>query len=161
MRIQPQNQRENTKNPKTPNLVVLTHIQANRVSAVGADSGHHHYTRVGQGGATPPDDHRRKISGPTAVGRARIGPANTAAAATLGRRILSFFGHSRPTHNPFPPFLDPLNSFLWSFSSDSSPFERYDKNKFDRLLDRVFRPPQQPLDQGKSTDVFLVSWDFC
>ena len=160
MRIQPQNPRENPKNPKTPNWVVLTHFQADRVSAVGADSGHHHCTRAGQGGVPPPDDHRRKISRSAAVGRARIGPANTAAAATLGRRILSFSDHSRPTHTSLPPFLDPLNSFLWSFSSDSSPFERYDKNKFSRLLDRVFRPPQQPLDQGKGTDVFLVSWAF-
>ena len=58
------------------------------------------------------------------------------------------------------PFLDPLNSFLWSFSSDFSLFERYDENKFGRRLDRVFRPPQQLLDQGKGTDVFLVSWAF-
>ena len=44
--------------------------------------------------------------------------------------------------------------------ADSSPFERYDKNKVGRLLDRVFRPPQQLLDQGEGTDVFLVSWAF-
>ena len=61
---------------------------------------------------------------------------------------------------PFPPFLDPLNSFPWSLFVDSSPFERYDKNKVGRLLDRVFRQPQQPLDQGEGTDVFLVSWVF-
>ena len=89
-----------------------------------------------------------------------MGPANAAAAANLGRKIFVFSGHFRPTHTSFPPFLDPLNSFQWSFSLDSSPFERYGKNKFDRLLDRVFRPPQQPLDQGKGTDVFLVSWAF-
>ena len=160
MRIQPQNPREKPKNPKTPNSVVLTHFQADRVSAVGADSGHHHCTRARKGGAPPPDDHRRKISRSTAAGHARIGPANTATAATLGLRILSFSGHYRPTHTSLPPFLDCLNSFPWSFSSDSSPFERYDKNKFGQLLDRVFRPPQQPLDQGKGTDVFLVSWNF-
>ena len=141
MRIQPQNLRENPKNQKTPNWVVLTHFQADRVSAVGADSGNHYCTRVGQGGAPKPDDCRREISRPAAAGRARIGPANTAAAATLGRRILSFFGHSRPTHASLSPFLDPMNSFVWSFSPDSSPFERYGKNKFGRLLDRVFRPP--------------------
>ena len=44
--------------------------------------------------------------------------------------------------------------------TDSSPFERYDKNKVGRLLDRVFRPPPQPLDQGEGTDVFMVSWAF-
>ena len=157
MRIQPQNPRENPKNPKTPNWVVLTHFQADRVSAVGADSGHHYCTHAGQGGAPPPDDRRREISLPAAAGRARIGPANITAAATLGRRILSFFGHSRPTHTSLPPFLDPLNSFPWSFSPDSSPFERYDKNKFGRLLDRVFRPPHQLLDQGNGIDEFLVS----
>ena len=88
------------------------------------------------------------------------GPANAAAAATVGRRFSSFSGHCMPTHTSLPPILVPLNSFPWSFSSDSSPFERYDENKFDRRLDRVFRPPQQLLDQGKGTAVFLVSWDF-
>ena len=127
---------------------------------MGADSGHHYCTRVRQGGAPPPEDLGRKISRPTAVGRALIGSANAAAVATLGRRIFVFFGHFRPSHTSFPPYLDTLNSFPWSFSTDSLPFERYDKNKFGRLLDRVFRPPQQPLDQGEGTDVFLVSWAF-
>ena len=97
------------------------------------------------GGAPAPDDLDRKISWP---------------AVTLGCWILSFSGHFRPTHTSLPPFLDPLNSFPWSFSPDSSLFERYDKKKFGRLLDLVFRPPQQPLDQGEGTDVFLVSWAF-
>ena len=127
---------------------------------MGADSGHHYCTCARQGGVPPPDDLGRKISPPTAAGRVRIGPANTTAAATLGRRIFMFSGHFRPTHSSFPPFLDPMNSFPWSFSPYSSLFERYDKNKFGRLLDRVFRPSQQPLDQGESTDVFLVSWAF-
>ena len=127
---------------------------------MGADSGHHYCTRAGQGGQPPSDDLGRKISRPTAAGRARIGPAKEAAAATLGRRILSFFGHFRPTHTSFPLFLDPLNSFPWSLFVDSSPFERYDKSKVGQLLDRVFRPPKQPLDQGEGTDVFLVSWAF-
>ena len=86
------------------------------------------------------------------------------AAATVGNRAFRDFsaisGHFRPPHNSFPPFLDPLNSFPWSFSPDSSPFERYDENKFRRLLNRVFLPPQQPLDQGEGIDVFLVSLDF-
>ena len=125
-----------------------------------ADSGHHYCTRAGQGGAPPPDDLGRKISRPTVTGSARIGPANAATAATLSRRIFVFFGHFRKFHTSFPPFLDPLNSFPWSFSQDSSPFESYGKNKFVQLLDRVFRPTQQPLDQGKGTDVFLVSWAF-
>ena len=96
---------------------------------MGADSGHHYCTHVGQGGAPPSDDLGRKISRPTAVGRARIGPVNAAAAATLGRWIFMFFGHFRPTHTSFPPFLDHLNSFPRSFSPDSSTFERYDKKK--------------------------------
>ena len=82
------------------------------------------------------------------------------AAAILGHRNFVFSGHFRPTHTSFPLFLDPLNSFTWSLFADSSPFERYDKNKVGRLLDRVFQPPQQPLDQGEGTDVFLVSWAF-
>ena len=127
---------------------------------MGADSIHHYCTQAGQGGAPPPDDRRREISWPSAAGRARIRQPNTAAAATLGRRILSFFGHSRLTHTSLPPFLDPLNSFPWSFSPYSSPFERYGKKKFGRMLDRVFQPQQKPLDQGKGTDVFLVSWAF-
>ena len=127
---------------------------------MGADFGHHHCTRSGQGGGGRPDDHIGKISRPAAAGRAWIGPAKEAVAANLGRRIFVFSGHFRPTHTSFPPFLDPLNSFPWSLFADFSPFERYDKNKVGRLLDRVFQLPQQPLDQGEGTDVFLVSWDF-
>ena len=127
---------------------------------MGADSSHHYWTRARQGGAPPPDDLGRKISRPTAARRSRIGPANAEAAANLGRWIFVFSGHYRPTHTSFPQFLDPLNSFPWSFSPDSSPFVRYGKKKFVRLLDQVFRPPQQPLDQDKGTDVFLVSWAF-
>ena len=104
---------------------------------MGADSGHHYCTRARQGGAPPPNDLVRKISRPTTAGRPWIWPANAAAAATLCRLIFVFFGHFRLTHSSFPPFLDTLNSFSWSFSPDSSPFERYDKNKFGRLLDRV------------------------
>ena len=125
-----------------------------------ADSGHHYCTHAGHGGGGRPDDHASKIFRLAAVGPAWIRSTKAAAAANLGRRIFVFSGHFRPTHSSFPPFLDPLNSFPWSFSPDSSPFERYDKNKFGRLLERVFRPPQQPLDQGESTDVFLVSWAF-
>ena len=127
---------------------------------MGADSGHHYCTHAGDGGGGRPDDHAGKIFRPAAARRARIGPAKAVAAANLGRRIFVFSGNSRPTHSSFPPFLDPLNSFPWSVSPDSSPFERYGKNKFGRLLDQVFLPPQQPLDQGESTDVFLASWAF-
>ena len=101
-----------------------------------------------------------KVSRPTAAGRARIRPTNPAAAATVGHRILLFTGHSRQIHTSLPQFFDPLNSYPWSFSSDSSPFERYDENKFGLRLDRVFRPPQQLLGQGKGTSVFLVSLAF-
>ena len=125
---------------------------------MGGDSGHPPCTRVGQGGGGGRGDLVGKISRPTAAGRSRIGPANASTTATVGHRIFIFFGHSRPTHTSLLPFLDPLNSFPLSLFTDSSPFERYDENKFGRLLDRVFRPPQQPLDQGKGTAVFLVSW---
>ena len=89
--------------------------------------GHLLVTRASQGGGARRGDLFGKFSRPTAAGRARIVPANTAAAPTVGHRILLFFGHSRPTHTSLPPFLDPLNSFPWSFSSDSSLFERYDE----------------------------------
>ena len=128
---------------------------------MGADYGHQHCTHASHGGGGRPDDHAGKISWPATVGRARIGPAKaTAAAANLGRRIFVFSGHFMPTHTSFPLFLDPLNSFPWSLFADSSTFERYDKNKVGRLLDRVFRLPQQPLDQVEGIDVFLVSWAF-
>ena len=127
---------------------------------MGADSSHHYCTCACQGGGRRRDAISSKISLPAAVGRSRIGPAKATTAANLGRRIFEFFGHFRPTQTSFPPFLDPLNSFPWSLFAYSSPFERYDKKKVDRLLDRVFRPPQQPLDQGEGTDVFLVSWAF-
>ena len=77
-----------------------------------------------------------------------------------GSPVFIFFQPFQAEPYLSPPFLDPLNSFPWSFSSDSSPFERFDENFIGRLLDRVFRPPQQPLDQGKGNDVFLVSWAF-
>ena len=127
---------------------------------VGADSGHNYCTRASHGGGGRRDAATGKISQPAAAGRARIGPTKAAAATNLGRQIFVFSGHLRPTHTSFPPFLDPLNSFQWSLFADSLPFERYDKNKVGRLLDRVFRPPQQPLDQGEGNDVFLVSWAF-
>ena len=127
---------------------------------MGADSVNHYCTCADQGGGGRPDDHVGEISRPAATGRARIEPAKAAAAANLGRRSFVFSGHLKPTHTSFPPILDPLNSFPWSLYADSSPFERYNKNKVGRLLDRVFRPPQQPLDQGEGTDGFLVSWAF-
>ena len=127
---------------------------------MGADSGHHHCARAVQGGGGPPDEVAGKISRP-AAGRARIGSAKAAAAAAnLGRQIFVFFGHLRQTHTSFPPFLDPLNSCPWPLFAYSSPFESYDENKVGRMLDQVFRPPQQLLDQGNGTDEFLVSWAF-
>ena len=127
---------------------------------MGADFGHHYCKRTGQGGGGRPDDHAGKIFRPAVAGRSQIGPAKATAGGTVGHLFSAFFGHFKPTHTSFPPFLDPLNSFPWSLFADSSPFERYDKNKVGRLLDQVFRPPQQPLDQGEGTDVFLASWAF-
>ena len=127
---------------------------------MGVDSGHHYCTRASQGEGGRRDAAAGKISQPAAAGRARIGPTKAAAAANLGRRIFVFSGHLRPTHTSFPLFLDPLNSFQWSLFADSSPFESYDENKVGRRLDRVFRSPQQLLDQGNGTDEFLVSWAF-
>ena len=117
-------------------------------------------TRADQGGGARRGNFSDKVSLPTAAGRTRIGPANAAVVTMVGHWILLFSSHFRLTHTSVPPFLDPLNSFPWSFSLDSSPFERNDENKFGRWLDRVFRPPQQLLDQDKGTAVFVVSWAF-
>ena len=127
---------------------------------MGADSCHNYCTRASQGGGGCRDTAARKISRPVAVGGTWIGPVKEVAAANLGRRIFVFSSHFRPTHTSFPPFLDPLNSFLLPLFADSSPFESYDENKVGRWLDQVFRPPQQLLDQGNGTDEFLVSWAF-
>ena len=127
---------------------------------MAADSSHHYCTCASQGGGGRRDVAAGKISRPVAVGRAWIGPVKVAAAANLGRRIFVFSGHLRPTHTSFPPLLDPLNSFPWSLFADSTPFESDDENKVSRRLDRVFRPPQQLLEQGNGTDEFLVSWAF-
>ena len=143
-----------------PNWVVSTRFKANRVLDVGDFFGHLFHTRATQVGAPPPGDLGREISRPTAAGRARIRLTNAAVAATVGRRFSSFFGHSRTTHTSLPLFLDPLNSFRWSFFADSSPFERCDERKFGRRLDNVFRPPPELLNQGKGTAVSLVSWAF-
>ena len=61
---------------------------------------------------------------------------------------------------PPSPIFGPFELIHVVFFADSSPFERYDERKFGRRLDHVFWPPQQPLDQGKGTVVFLVSWAF-
>ena len=94
--------------------------------------------------------------------RDRAGEA--AVAATVGnlafRDFSAIFGHFKPPHSSFPPFLDPLNSFPWSLFADSSPFESYDENKVGQQLNRVFRPPERLLDQGNGTNEFLVSWAF-
>ena len=143
-----------------PNWVILNHLRVVGFWAVGGVTGHPPCTRASQRGAPPPDGHAGKISRPTAAGRTRIGPAKQRQRPPW---ITGPFFIFRPfPANPYllPTILDPLNSFPWSFSPDSSPFKRSGKNKFDRLLDQVFHPPQQPLDQGKGTDVFLVSWAF-
>ena len=82
---------------------------------MGDVSGHPLDARATQVGEPPPGDLGHEISLPTAGERARIEPANAAAAATLGCQISLFSDHSRPTHTSLPSFLDPLNSYLWSF----------------------------------------------
>ena len=121
----------------------------------GGTTGHHTTTRAEQGGAPPQDEAGREISRPTDAGRAGIWPEKTTTAASVCRRIFRFFGHFKPPHSSFPPFLDPLNSFPWSLFADSSPFRSYDENKVGRRLDRVFRPPQPLLDKVM---VLMSSW---
>ena len=133
----------------------------------GGTTGRPPATRARQGGRGHPDDAGREVSRPTAAGRARIRPAKRRRRPPWNTGFILIFrpfqaisGHFRPPHTSLPPFLDPLSSFPWSLFADSSPFERYDKNKVGRLLDRVFRPPQRLLNQGNGTNEFLVSWAF-
>ena len=126
----------------------------------GGTTGHHTATPAGQGGAPPPDEAGHEISRPTDAGRAGIWPENITATTSVCHRIFQFFGHFRPPHSSFPPFLDPLNSFPWSLFADFSAFESYNENKVGRRLDQVFQPPQQLLDHGNGTDDILVSWAF-
>ena len=77
---------------------------------MGADFGHNYCTRAGQREGGCRDAAAGKLSRPAAAGHAQIGPTT----ANLGRRIFVFSGHFRTTHTSFPPFLDHLNSFLWS-----------------------------------------------
>ena len=135
-------------------------LQAVEDCTKGGATGHHRATRVGLGGAPPPDEADRKISRPTDAGRAGIWLEKTTVAASVCRRIFRFSGHFRPPHSSFPPFLDPLNSSTWSLFAYSSQFGSYNENKIGRRLDRVFRPPQQLFDQGNSTNEYLVSWAF-
>ena len=127
-------------------------------------TGHGYCTRAGGMGGEHPDEAGREISRPTAAGRAGIGPAKRAAAATVSHRKFPVFwpfsGHFRLPHSSFPPFLDLLNSSTRSLFADSTPFGSYNKNKIGRSLDRVFRPPQRLFDQGNGTIEFLVSWAF-
>ena len=127
---------------------------------MGDVSGHLLNTRAGQGGAPPPGDLGYEISRRIAAGRAQIGPTNAAAGAKVGRRISPFFQPFQADPYLPPPIFGPSELIPVSFFTDSSQFERYDENRFGRLLDRLFRLLQQPLDQGKGTDVFMVSWAF-
>ena len=119
-------------------------------------------TRAGQVGDPPPDDQAGQISRPAAVGCARIGLAKRRRRPpwVIGHFVIFRPFQAISTHTSLLQFLDHLNSFPWSLFADSSPFESYDENKVGRWLDRVFRPPQQLLDQGNGADEFLVSWAF-
>ena len=123
---------ETSPKPVDPNWVVLNRCKAKRVLAVGGVSVHPPcYTRWSGRSATTRRPCRPNFT-TNHLWTGQIEPANAAAAATVGCWILMFFGHSRPTHTYVPPFFDPLNSFPWSLLVDSSPFERYDENKFGR-----------------------------
>ena len=137
-----------------------SHLRAVRNRTRRGTTGPSYCTHAGPPGAPLPDDAGRKISRPTAAGRAGIWLANLTAAAPIFHLSFVISGHLRPSHSSFPPFLDLLNSSTWSLFADSSPFGSYNKNKIGRSLDRVFRPPQQLFDQGNGTIEFPVSWAF-
>ena len=92
-------------------------------------------------GAPPPDDAGSKILRPTAVGRARIWPANPTTVAPFSHLSFVISGHFRPPHSSFPPFLDLLNSSTWSLFAYFAPFGSFNENEIGRILDRVFQPP--------------------
>lgn len=47
---------------------------------------------------------------------------------------LPYFGHSKPIHTPFSPFLDPLNPFPYSICQDFSLFETCINGEFTRQV---------------------------
>ena len=129
------NPEKNSPRPVDPELGRFDPFLGQSGLCVGDYFGHHPCTRAGQGGRPRLGDLAGQKSRQTAAGRAQIGPANATTVANLGRRISPFSSHSRPTHTSLTPFLDPLNSFPWSFFADSSPLERYDEKKFGPRLD--------------------------
>ena len=158
-----QNPKRKLSKPGTP-FGPSSHLRAMRNRTRRGTTGRSYCTRAGPPGAPQPDDAGRKISLPTAAGRAGIWPANPTAAAPIFHLSFVIFSHFPATsghpHSSFPLFLDLLNSSTWSLFADSSPFGSYNKNKIGRSLDRVFRPPQLLFDQGNGTIEFLVSWAF-
>ena len=112
-----------------PELGHFDHLRAMGDWTKGGTTGHHIATRAGLGGAPPPDDHAGEISRRAATGLSRIEPAKRRRKPPWVTGVFPLFSHFRPAHSSIPPFLDPLNSFPWSFFADSSLFESYDENK--------------------------------
>ena len=125
--------------PRTP-FGPRSHLRAVRNRTRRGTTDRSYCTRAIPRGAPPPDDAGRKILRPTTAGRAGIWPVNPTATAPF-YDFWPFFGHFRPPHSSFQPFLDLRNSFKWSLFADFVPFGSYNENEIGRSLDRVFRPP--------------------
>ena len=153
-----QNPKRKLSKPGTP-FGPSSHLRAVRNRTRRGTTDRSYCTHAGPRGAPPPDDAGRKILRPTAARRAGIWPANPTVATPFSHLsfVISghFFGHFRPPHSSFPPFLDLLNSSTWSFFADFAPFGSYNENEIGQILDRVFRPPQRLLDQGNGS---MSSW---
>ena len=127
---------------------------------MGADSGHQYCTHAGQGGAPPPEDLGSKISRPTAAGCTRIEADERGGCRQLGSSDFCIFRPLKTNPYLISTIFEKSELISVVIFSRFITVERYGKKKFGRLLDRVFRPPRQPLNQGKGTYVFLVSWAF-
>ena len=98
-----QNPKRKLSKPETP-FGPSSHLRAVRDWTRRGTTGRIYCTRAGPPGAPPPDDAGRKISRPTAAGRAGIRPANPTAAASIFHMSFVIFGHFPATSgHPIAP----------------------------------------------------------
>ena len=154
-----QNSKRKLSKPGTP-FGPSSHLRAMRNGTRRGTTDGSYCTRARPQGVPPPDNADRKILLLTAAGRARIWSANPTMAAPFSHLSFVISNHFLPPHSSLQPFSDLLNSSTWSLFADFAPFGSYNENEISKSLDRVFRPPQQLLDQGNGTNEFLVSWAF-
>ena len=135
-----QNPKRKLSKPGTP-FGPSSHLRVVRDRTRRGTTDGSYCTRAGPRGAPPPDDADRKILQPTTAGRTGEPDGGCTVFSSEFCDFRPFFGHLRPPHSSFPPFLDLLNSSTWSHFADFAPFGSYNENEIGRSLDRVFRPP--------------------